>query len=295
MQHVQLVCEALINSKHFERLERFLWALPPGKQFDQTEIVVIAKAFLAFKERKFQRLYQLLQSNAFSKRYHRQLQILWRSAHYMEAELQRGRPLGAVGKYRIRRKYPLPKTIWDGENMSYCFQDGARDILNEAYAKTIYPTATEKLTLAEKANLTVTQVSNWFKNKRQRARANKGKNDKLTFTPDEENRRRGFSFSNDVTKHIKPIVLQPRPISLQTLYNARRQYPTIYRQYPPLIPIGHKSQPIPLSSHKAFIQNHNRLRATEEYFHQNKVESHVKYVPCTCNMEHSKERFRFSF
>lgn len=43
-------------------------------------------------------------------------------AHYMEAEKLRGRPLGAVGKYRVRRKFPLPRTIWDGEETSYCFK-----------------------------------------------------------------------------------------------------------------------------------------------------------------------------
>lgn len=43
-------------------------------------------------------------------------------AHYNEAEKLRGRPLGAVGKYRVRRKFPLPRTIWDGEETSYCFK-----------------------------------------------------------------------------------------------------------------------------------------------------------------------------
>lgn len=43
-------------------------------------------------------------------------------AHYTEAEKLRGRPLGAVGKYRVRRKFPLPRTIWDGEETSYCFK-----------------------------------------------------------------------------------------------------------------------------------------------------------------------------
>lgn len=42
----------------------------------------------------------------------------------MEAEKLRGRPLGAVGKYRVRRKFPLPRTIWDGEETSYCFKVG---------------------------------------------------------------------------------------------------------------------------------------------------------------------------
>jgi hypothetical protein len=40
----------------------------------------------------------------------------------LQAEKIRGRPLGAVGKYRVRRKFPLPRTIWDGEETSYCFK-----------------------------------------------------------------------------------------------------------------------------------------------------------------------------
>ncbi|TNN01787.1 hypothetical protein fugu_011169, partial [Takifugu bimaculatus] len=39
---------------------------------------------------------------------------------YTEAERQRGRPLGAVGKYHVRRKFPLPGTIRDGKETSYC-------------------------------------------------------------------------------------------------------------------------------------------------------------------------------
>lgn len=48
--------------------------------------------------------------------------VVFVSAHYVEAEKLRGRPLGAVGKYRVRRKFPLPRTIWDGEETSYCFK-----------------------------------------------------------------------------------------------------------------------------------------------------------------------------
>ena len=61
-------------------------------------------------------LFQFMEHN------HPKLQMLWMKAHYIEAEKLRGRPLGAVGKYRIRRKFPLPRTIWDGEETSYCFK-----------------------------------------------------------------------------------------------------------------------------------------------------------------------------
>ena len=36
--------------------------------------------------------------------------------------------MGAVGKYRIRRKFPLPRTIWDGEETSYCFKEKSRQV-----------------------------------------------------------------------------------------------------------------------------------------------------------------------
>lgn len=50
-----------------------------------------------------------------------------------KAEKARGRKLGAVDKYRIRRKFPLPKTIWDGEDTVYCFKERSRHALKECY------------------------------------------------------------------------------------------------------------------------------------------------------------------
>lgn len=83
----------------------------------------------------------------------------------------RGRPLGAVGKYRVRRKFPLPRTIWDGEETSYCFKEKSRSVLRDWYGHNPYPSPREKRELAEATGLTTTQVSNWFKNRRQRDRA----------------------------------------------------------------------------------------------------------------------------
>ena len=40
---------------------------------------------------------------------------------------------GAVDKYRLRRKYPLPRTIWDGEETVYCFKEKSRNSLKEMY------------------------------------------------------------------------------------------------------------------------------------------------------------------
>ena len=78
--------------------------------------------------------------------------------------------LGAVDKYRMRRKFPLPRTIWDGEETVYSFKEKSRNYLKETFKLNRYPTPDEKKGLAKKSGLTLTQVSNWFKNMRQRDR-----------------------------------------------------------------------------------------------------------------------------
>lgn len=50
-------------------------------------------------------------------------------------------------------------------------QEKSRVVLRNAYKKNPYPSPKEKKELADQTNLTVTQVSNWFKNRRQRDRA----------------------------------------------------------------------------------------------------------------------------
>ena len=107
---------------------------------------------------------------------------LWLKAHYIEAEKLRGRPLGAVGKYRVRRKFPLPRTIWDGEETSYCFKEKSRSVLRDWYGHNPYPSPREKRELAEATGLTTTQVSNWFKNRRQRDRAAEHKDRSVIYS-----------------------------------------------------------------------------------------------------------------
>uniref|UniRef100_A0A182JBX3 SIX1_SD domain-containing protein n=1 Tax=Anopheles atroparvus TaxID=41427 RepID=A0A182JBX3_ANOAO len=135
-EQVACVCEVLQQAGNVERLGRFLWSLPQCDKLQLHESVLKAKAVVAFHRGNFKELYRLLEHHQYSPHNHAKLQALWLKAHYVEAEKLRGRPLGAVGKYRVRRKFPLPRTIWDGEETSYCFK-----------------------------------VSNWFKNRRQRDRA----------------------------------------------------------------------------------------------------------------------------
>ncbi|XP_018579395.1 homeobox protein six1-like [Anoplophora glabripennis] len=176
---VQCMCEALQQRGDIERLATFLWSLPPSELLRGNESILRARAAVAFHRGSYHELYSILESHAFHTRWHPELQTLWFKAHYNEAEKIRGRPLGAVDKYRLRKKYPLPKTIWDGEETVYCFKERSRNALKECYLRNRYPTPDEKRALAKRTGLTLTQVSNWFKNRRQRDRTPQSRPDLL--------------------------------------------------------------------------------------------------------------------
>ncbi|XP_066148087.1 homeobox protein SIX6 isoform X2 [Euwallacea fornicatus] len=167
---VQCMCEALQQRGDLDRLSTFLWYLPETDTLQNNESVLRARAAVAFHRGFYHELYSILENHTFHPRWHTELQTLWFKSHYKEAEKVRGRPLGAVDKYRLRKKYPLPKTIWDGEETVYCFKERSRNALKECYARNRYPTPDEKRALAKRTGLTLTQVSNWFKNRRQRDR-----------------------------------------------------------------------------------------------------------------------------
>ncbi|KAB7502998.1 Homeobox protein SIX6 [Armadillidium nasatum] len=177
---VAAVCETLEESGDMERLGRFLWSLPvahPNLQdLGKYEAVLRARALVAFHMGNFRELYALIESQRFSKASHARLQALWLEAHYQEAERLRGRPLGPVDKYRVRKKFPFPRTIWDGEQKTHCFKERTRSLLREWYLQDPYPNPSKKRELAQATGLTPTQVGNWFKNRRQRDRAAAAKN-----------------------------------------------------------------------------------------------------------------------
>ncbi|XP_019940479.1 homeobox protein SIX4a [Paralichthys olivaceus] len=169
-EQVACVCEALQQGGNVDRLARFLWSLPQSDLLRGNESILKAQALVAFHQARYQELYSILENHSFSASNHTFLQELWYKARYTEAEKSRGRPLGAVDKYRIRRKYPLPRTIWDGEETVYCFKERSRNALKDLYTQNRYPSPAEKRNLAKITGLSLTQVSNWFKNRRQRDR-----------------------------------------------------------------------------------------------------------------------------
>lgn len=176
LDHLVCVCEALQQSGKIDKLIKFLQLLPAKSSspdafsLHQHDSILKSRAIIYYHQSKFRELYYLLETHSFDLHYHSELQQLWYKAHYTEAQKLRGRPLGAVDKYRIRRKYPLPKSIWDGEETIYCFKEKSRQALKDCYGLNRYPTPDEKRLLAKKTGLTLTQVSNWFKNRRQRDR-----------------------------------------------------------------------------------------------------------------------------
>ncbi|XP_071552799.1 homeobox protein SIX4-like [Panulirus ornatus] len=175
-QRYKIIQEPFLNRMQYLRttigneFDVWLYQYLPSVLAPPTEVHLRAKASVAFHRGTFKEVYSILETNNFAAKYHTEMQNMWYRAHYKEAEKIRQRPLGAVDKYRIRKKYPLPKTIWDGEETIYCFKEKSRLALKECYKQNRYPTPDEKRNLAKQTGLTLTQVSNWFKNRRQRDR-----------------------------------------------------------------------------------------------------------------------------
>ncbi|KAM9853115.1 homeobox protein SIX5 [Aulostomus maculatus] len=176
---VSCLCEALLQAGNVDRLWSFLSTIHPSSELLRgNETLLKAQALVAFHREEFKELYAILESHDFDPSNHGFLQDLYLKARYKEAEMSRGRSLGAVDKYRLRKKFPLPKTIWDGEETVYCFKEKSRNALKECYKSNRYPTPDEKKNLAKVTGLSLTQVSNWFKNRRQRDRTPSGTHSK---------------------------------------------------------------------------------------------------------------------
>lgn len=165
------IIDDLIQRGDFVKLEKCLHQMSPlPSELAKNQRILIAKVYLAHHKRDHKGLIAILKENKFEEKYHDKLQKMWYSAFYEEAQRVKGRQLGAVDKYRIRKKHCLPNGIWDGEERVYCFKESSRKLLLQAYESSKYPSPEEKRELADRTGLNLTQVSNWFKNRRQRDR-----------------------------------------------------------------------------------------------------------------------------
>lgn len=235
-EQVACVCEVLSQGGSMERLARFLWSLPACDHLHKNESVLKAKAVVAYHRGNFKELYRILESNNFSTTNHQKLQNIWLKAHYLEAEKLRGRSLGAVGKYRVRKKFPLPRTIWDGDETSYCFKEKSRTVLRDWYAHNPYPSPREKRELAEGTGLTTTQVSNWFKNRRQRDRAAESK-ERDGSSPGGRTRPLTSDEDSGSEKEETKVKVEPSHtrLSPQHINNIQEQQYTVLE--PPYVPM----------------------------------------------------------
>ncbi|XP_057639053.1 homeobox protein SIX4 [Chionomys nivalis] len=229
--HVACVCEALQQGGNLDRLARFLWSLPQSDLLRGNESLLKARALVAFHQGIYPELYSILESHSFESANHPLLQQLWYKARYTEAERARGRPLGAVDKYRLRRKFPLPRTIWDGEETVYCFKEKSRNALKELYKQNRYPSPAEKRHLAKITGLSLTQVSNWFKNRRQRDRnpsetQSKSESDGNPSTEDESSKGHEdlpphpLSGASDAVTNLS-LSSHMEPVYMQQIGNAK--------------------------------------------------------------------------
>ncbi|KAG9510339.1 Vacuolar protein sorting-associated protein 26C [Fragariocoptes setiger] len=142
---------------YIQKLSAFLTSLSPQERVAGGELVLRAEAHVLFAFGDFKNLYIILECHTFQHQHHAELQKFWYEAHYKESEISRGRALGAVDKYRIRKKYPLPSGIWDGEETIYCFKERSRNALKKCYQSDPYPSPDVKRNLSKVTGLTLTQ------------------------------------------------------------------------------------------------------------------------------------------
>ncbi|VDN28454.1 unnamed protein product [Cylicostephanus goldi] len=129
---------------------------------------ILAYIYALYHSGNYDRLFEVIGRSRFDERYYKELQEIWYKARYKENESKRGKELGAVEKYRLRRKYPPPRSIWDGQETIYSFKENSRKYLKQFYKQNQYPTLDQKKEISRATDLEIVQISNWFKNRRQR-------------------------------------------------------------------------------------------------------------------------------
>ena len=135
----------------------------------ENSAVITAREMLA--DGLFDEVLDFISQTHQPERLHHQFQEIWQQTTYQRASKQRrGKNLNAVDRYRLRKRYPFPPTIWNGDADRHLFKESSRTTLQEFYDKNPYPTPEEKRELSRQAKLSYSQVSNFFKNRRGRQR-----------------------------------------------------------------------------------------------------------------------------
>lgn len=107
-EQIDCVCDTLLKAQDMEQLGRFLSLLPASFEIaPPSEIVLRAKASVAFARGAYKDVYNLLETNEFGPKHHSDLQTMWYKAHYKEAEKIRQRPLGQLTMVFVAKNYSL--------------------------------------------------------------------------------------------------------------------------------------------------------------------------------------------
>ncbi|KAL3074776.1 hypothetical protein niasHS_014221 [Heterodera schachtii] len=131
------------------------------------EAVVAAHILISVHTGNFNHLYAFLESHKFVRQIHPKLQKIWWYAHFLEAEKTQGKSeLSPLEKYKVREKYPLPPTIWDGQRKNGFFSENTITLLNEQFIRKNYLSQADRWELAEATGLSTAQIGNWLKNQR---------------------------------------------------------------------------------------------------------------------------------
>ncbi|GAB1609711.1 hypothetical protein Ahia01_001257000 [Argonauta hians] len=128
---------------------------------------------LRIYEEKFCDAYELIENGNFENP--ERFVSLWDKAHYKQKEKERGTPLTPLLRFRIRKRFPLPRSVCpSGERPSSNLPEHARETLKQWFnnnASYPYPSEEEKRNLAVHSGLLLTQVNTWFANARRRKKA----------------------------------------------------------------------------------------------------------------------------
>jgi hypothetical protein len=70
-------------------------------------------------------------------------------------ELEEGENRLSFAQFINTSRFPLPRTIWDGEHTIYCFKEKSRNVLKTSYQRNRYPSQEERRRLAELTGLSM--------------------------------------------------------------------------------------------------------------------------------------------
>ena len=168
----------------------------PAQPQDVFDLIVENSVFVTANDLLFQQQFSqvlhLLSSSTYPHRLHQDLQNLWLNTVYQQATHKRnGKHLNAVDRYRLRKRFPFPLTISNGDDTVHLYKKSVRELLAHFFETNQYPNPTEKRSLAKKCELSYEQIGNYFKNKRGRNK-----------TTEQKVKRRGSPYPKDEFKSL---------------------------------------------------------------------------------------------